>query len=69
MNTLEKISSGGNVKMENDKEENSKLKLHMSRKLQVTSKSAFQIFDYIHSLDSQKLADIFQNAKKKIQKN
>jgi len=47
------------------KEENSKLKLHMVGKLQSNkAKSAFQIFDYIHSLDSQKLADIFSKCEK-----
>ena len=36
------------------------LKLHMIGKLQSNkAKSAAQLFDYIHSLDSQKLADIF----------
>ena len=28
------------------------------------AKTAFEIFDYIHSLDSQKLADIFSNCEK-----
>ena len=38
------------------------LKLHMIGKLQSNkAKSAAQLFDYIHSLDSQKLADIFSN--------
>ena len=42
------------------------LKLHMIGKLQSNkAKKAVEIFDYIHSLDSQKLADILskcQNA-------
>ena len=38
------------------------LKLHMMGKLQSNkAKSAAELFDYIHSLDSQKLADIFSN--------
>ena len=38
------------------------LKLHMIGKLQSNkAKSAAQLFDYIHSLDNQKLADIFSN--------
>jgi len=38
------------------------IKLHMVGKLQSNkAKSAAELFDYIHSLDSQKLADIFSN--------
>jgi len=38
------------------------LKLHMVGKLQSNkAKSAAELFDYIHSLDNQKLADIFSN--------
>ena len=41
------------------KKENKNLKLHMIGKLQSNkAKDAVKIFDYIHSLDSQKLADI-----------
>ena len=41
------------------------LKLHMVGKLQSNkAKVAFELFDYIHSLDSQKLADIFSNCEK-----
>ena len=41
------------------KRENENLKLHMVGKLQSNkAKDAIKIFDYIHSLDSQKLADI-----------
>ena len=44
------------------KKDNQNLKLHMIGKLQSNkAKSAFELFDYIHSLDSQKLADIFSN--------
>ena len=45
--------------MENLKDKNSKINLHMVGKLRVTAKNAFELFDYIHSLDNQKLADIF----------
>tara|TARA_Y100001958_G_C21227975_1_gene553443 strand:+ start:359 stop:1009 length:651 start_codon:yes stop_codon:yes gene_type:complete len=49
-------------KWQSIKKENQKLKLHMVGKLQSNkAKDAFKIFDYIHSLDSQKLADIFSN--------
>ena len=42
------------------------LKLHMIGKLQSNkAKSAAQLFDYIHSLDNQKLADIFSNFENK----
>ena len=42
------------------KNERKDLKLHMVGKLQSNkAKNAAEIFDYIHSLDSQKLADIF----------
>ena len=41
------------------KKENENLKLHMIGKLQSNkAKDAVKIFDYIHSLDSQKLADV-----------
>ncbi len=41
------------------KEENKNLKLHMVGKLQSNkAKDAIKLFDYIHSLDSQKLADV-----------
>ena len=44
------------------KKDNQNLKLHMIGKLQSNkAKSAFELFDYIHSLDSKKLADIFSN--------
>ena len=42
------------------KEQKQELKLHMVGKLQSNkAKNAYEIFDYIHSLDTQKLADIF----------
>ena len=41
------------------KKKNDKLKLHMVGKLQSNkAKKAVELFDYIHSLDSQKLADV-----------
>ncbi len=47
------------------KKEKKNLKLHMVGKLQSNkAKTAFEIFDYIHSLDTQKLADIFSNCEK-----
>lgn len=50
---------------------NKKLNLHLIGKLQSNkAKDAFEIFDYIHTLDNEKLALIFskleQNSKKKI---
>jgi PLP dependent protein len=50
---------------------NSKLKLHLIGKLQSNkAKDAFEIFDYIHTLDNEKLAEIFSklesNSTKKI---
>ncbi len=48
------------------KDKNSDIKLHMVGKLQSNkAKNAYQLFDYIHSLDNQKLADIFSNCEKK----
>ena len=45
--------------------EKTEIKLHMIGRLQSNkAKTAFEIFDYIHSLDSQKLADIFSNCEK-----
>ena len=53
------------VKWKQIKNERKNLKLHMIGKLQSNkAKKAVEIFDYIHSLDSQKLADVlskFQN--------
>ncbi len=51
-----------------NKEKN--LKLHMIGKLQSNkAKQAVQIFDYIHSLDSQKLADILAKNQQSINKS
>ena len=50
------------------KNANNKVKLHMVGKLQTNkAKNAVDIFDYIHSLDNQKLADIL--SKSQINKN
>ena len=52
------------------KNERKDLKLHMVGKLQSNkAKNAAEIFDYIHSLDSQKLADIFNTCRGKNSKN
>ena len=52
------------------KKVNHKLKLHMIGKLQSNkAKNAVEIFDYIHSLDNQKLADALKKNQKKINKN
>jgi len=46
------------------------LKLHMIGKLQSNkAKKAVQIFDYIHSLDSQKLADVLAKSQESINKS
>jgi pyridoxal phosphate enzyme (YggS family) len=50
--------------------EEKKIKLHMIGKLQSNkAKEAVKIFDYIHSLDSQKLADILAKVEKNENKN
>ena len=52
------------------KKTNSKIKLHMIGKLQTNKvKFAVQIFDYIHSVDSEKLAKKIADEQKKINKN
>jgi len=52
------------------KEKNSDIKLHMIGKLQTNKvKEAVRIFDYIHSLDSIKLAEKISKEQKKIDKN
>ena len=48
-----------------DVKKNQNLKLHMVGKLQSNkAKNAVEIFDYIHSLDNQKLADALSKIKK-----
>ena len=52
------------------KEENENIKLHMIGKLQSNkSKDAVKLFDYIHSLDSQKLADSLAKHQISLKKN
>ena len=52
------------------KKEKKDLKLHMIGKLQTNkAKKAVEIFDYIHSLDNQKLADILARSQKNINKS
>ena len=52
------------------KEENKKLKLHMVGKLQSNkAKDAIRLFDFIHSLDSQKLADNLAKHERNLNKN
>ena len=52
-------------KWENIKKEKKNIKLHMVGKLQSNkAKNAVKIFDYIHSLDNQKLADILSKSEK-----
>ena len=52
------------------KKVNHNVKLHMIGKLQSNkAKNAVEIFDYIHSLDNQKLADALDKNQKKINKN
>ena len=52
------------------KKENQNLKLHMIGKLQTNkAKDAVKLFDYIHSLDSQKLADSLAKYETNLNKN
>ena len=52
------------------KKEKKNLQLHLIGKLQSNkAKKAVEIFDYIHSLDSQKLADILSKNEKEINKS
>lgn len=52
------------------KDKKKDLKLHMIGKLQSNkAKQAVQIFDYIHSLDSQKLADVLARSQESINKS
>tara|TARA_X000001036_G_scaffold437587_1_gene483254 strand:+ start:83 stop:733 length:651 start_codon:yes stop_codon:yes gene_type:complete len=58
------------VKWRDLKGKKNNLKLHMIGKLQSNkAKKAVQIFDYIHSLDSQKLADILSKCQNDINKS
>ena len=58
------------VKWKEIKKEKKNLKLHMIGKLQSNkAKDAVKIFDYIHSLDSQKLADILVKSQINLNRN
>ena len=58
------------VKWSKIKEENKNLKLHMVGKLQSNkAKDAIKLFDFIHSLDSQKLADNLAKHERNLNKN
>ena len=58
------------IKWLEEKKNNQKLKLHMIGKLQSNkAKDAVKIFDYIHSLDNQKLADALAKHQKNLNKN
>ncbi len=53
-----------------EKNKNKNLKLHMIGKLQSNkAKDAVQLFDYIHSVDNQKLADTLAKHQKNLNKN
>ena len=57
------------AKWSEQKKLNQKIKLHMIGKLQSNkAKEALKIFDYIHSLDSQKLADVLARHQKNLNK-
>tara|TARA_A100001015_G_C14907339_1_gene678900 strand:- start:12 stop:512 length:501 start_codon:yes stop_codon:yes gene_type:complete len=52
------------------KKVNKNLKLHMVGKLQTNkAKKAVELFDFIHSLDSIKLADVLKKREKELKKN
>ena len=58
------------IKWRNIKKERKNIKLHLVGKLQSNKvKKAVEIFDYIHSLDSQKLADILSKTQDEINKS
>ncbi|MDC3157106.1 YggS family pyridoxal phosphate-dependent enzyme [Candidatus Pelagibacter bacterium] len=57
------------AKWSEQKKQNRNIKLHMIGKLQSNkAKDAVKIFDYIHSLDSQKLADVLAKHQKNLNK-
>ena len=58
------------VKWSDQKKENQNLKLHMMGKLQSNkAKDAVRLFDYIHSVDNQKLADVLAKYQKNFNKS
>ena len=61
----EAISKWGNIKQKTQN-----LNLHMIGKLQSNkAKDAVKLFDYIHSLDNQKLADVLSKSQKNLDKS
>ena len=64
-----KVQEASN-KWSDTKKENNKIKLHMIGKLQSNkAKNAVEIFDYIHSLDNQKLADVLAKSQNNLNKS
>jgi len=64
-----KVQEAG-AKWNQIKKEKNNLQLHMVGKLQSNkAKKAVEIFDYIHSLDSQKLADVLSKCQNEINKS
>ena len=58
------------AKWSKKKEENQNLKLHMIGKLQSNkAKDAVKLFDYIHSVDNQKLADALSRHQQSLNKS
>ena len=58
------------IKWSKIKNENNLIKVHMIGKLQSNkAKKAVKIFDYIHSVDSQKLADVLAKSQNEIKKS
>ena len=58
------------IKWSKIKKENNLIKVHMIGKLQSNkAKKAVKIFDYIHSVDSQKLADVLSKSQNEIKKS
>tara|TARA_B100001121_G_C18519063_1_gene540421 strand:+ start:88 stop:732 length:645 start_codon:yes stop_codon:yes gene_type:complete len=61
----EAMAKWGDLKIKNKK-----LNLHMVGKLQSNkAKNAVELFDYIHSLDNQKLADVLSKSQKNINRS
>ena len=58
------------VKWKEIRKQRSNIKLHLIGRLQSNkAKKAVEIFDYIHSLDSQKLADVLSKNQNAINKS
>ena len=68
--TLRKQGSRGRDEMERNKKTKKQIQLHMVGKLQSNkAKKAVEIFDYIHSVDNQKLADLLSKSQNSINKS